>query len=318
VLFLGGHGDGWRGLMIDQNLGSALRVDKAESDAQCNARTMRCLEAAQACLDRHLQGTPEPANPRWDVLAIDACEMGNIETIGMLANHADILVVSEDLVPGDGYPYDRVLRDLRADPGQSPVDFARNLVSASRAYYRRAGRKGRLITQVALMSDGMPAFGEALVRLAQSLASAMADTTVFRAVDQAIHMARRFDETGSVDLVGFVRKLLDHPLPQEISSRCAAMLDAWTSMVIASAVPGSPDTANGLSIYAPLPNDAFDEAYVAMSNGFEFGLGIWPWFLASYYQRALGDRAHTNALIATMRATMEDAIKRGVYRPGSR
>ena len=316
VLFLGGHGNGWRGMLIDENLGLAQRVEKTETAAQCDARTMRCLEAAQACLDRRLQAAPAPANARWDVLAIDACEMGNIETIGFLARQADILVVSEDLVPGDGYPYDRVLRDLRANLAQSPVDFARNLVGAAQAHYRGTGRGGRAITQVALKADGLPAFADALMRLAQSLAGAMAEETVFRAVDYAIHMARRFRETDSIDLVGFVGRLLEHPLPDAIRGRCAAVLEAWASMVIASAVPGTLDTANGLAIYAPLADGEFDPAYVELSNGLELGLGIWPWFLASYYQRALGDRAEKNALVATMRATMQDAVERGVYRPG--
>jgi len=320
LLFLGGHGNGWKGLLLDQNIGRTYesapdRIQWPGPPEQCFARMARCRGAAQERVNQRIVEDANSTRKGYDVLALDACYMGNIEAIAGLAEHADILVVSEDLMPGEGYPYDRVLHDLRANPAQSPADFARHLVAAAQSYYGGAGRTHRPITQVALHSAELPAFAAALVRLTQSLVLAMDDDEVLRAIRHAINMAHRFGSTGNIDLKGFVQLLLARQLPGNIAGDCTAVLDAWNRMVFASAVPGTPASPNGLSIYAPGPRE-FDVAYIECSNGFAHHLGIWSWFLASYYLRVLGDDAQEHHLIKAIRNAMAEQMKRGAYVPG--
>lgn len=322
ILFLGGHGNGWKGFALDRNIGRAYertpaRIRWPGPPEECFARLARCRGMAQERINRHINANAKPVRTGYDVLALDACYMGNIEAIAGLAQFADILVVSEDLMPGEGYPYDRVLRDLRANPSQSPLDLARGLVGAAQAYYQDPRKGDRRITQVALRSAELSGFAAAFVRLTQSLGAAMDDEEVFRAIRYAINTAHRLARTGNIDLKGFVQNLVGRRLPANIATHGVAVLEAWNRMVIAAAVPGTSETSNGLSIYAPAPHK-FDVAYIESSNGFAHSLGIWSWFLASYYLRVLGDDAPEHPLIEAIGNTMAEQRKRGAYPPGPR
>ena len=49
-----------------------------------------------------------------DVVGADACLMAMIEVAGELASSTDFFVASQDLEPGDGWPYDELLTDWNA------------------------------------------------------------------------------------------------------------------------------------------------------------------------------------------------------------
>ena len=59
-----------------------------------------------------------------DVLGFDACLMNMIEIAYQLRGTAQVVVGSEELEPGDGWPYDRVLETLAATPTISPAELA--------------------------------------------------------------------------------------------------------------------------------------------------------------------------------------------------
>lgn len=301
LLVLGGHGNGWKGLLQDRNIGFEYqrtpgRVRLPGPLDECKARLVQSQLAAQACINERIETVAKPERPRYDVMAFDACYMGNLEAIVELSDHADILVVSEDLVPGEGYPYDRVLRELDANPAQSPVEFARRMVAVTGAAHAEPVRRARPIAQVALASDGLPPLAVAFARLAAALTAAMDDDAVRRAARYAINMAYRFGATGYIDLVGFVRKLGDHALPEPVRERCTDVLAQWQRTLIAAAVPGTPDGPNGLSIYAPAPRE-FDPAYIDTAARFRHGLSAWAIFLARYYLVVLGDEAPGHPLL---------------------
>jgi cysteine peptidase C11 family protein len=60
-----------------------------------------------------------------DMVGMDACLMTMLEVAYQIRDHAEILVGSE---PGDGRPYDTVLRDLAARPGMTARDLAATIV----------------------------------------------------------------------------------------------------------------------------------------------------------------------------------------------
>ena len=65
-----------------------------------------------------------------DILAFDACNMGDVEVAWDVASVedpaapgtplVDYLVASEETIDQDGYPYDDMFAPLAADPGRSP------------------------------------------------------------------------------------------------------------------------------------------------------------------------------------------------------
>jgi hypothetical protein len=313
LLFVSGHGQGWRGVLLDQNLGAAYltkpgRLKLPGPGAECDARMQRSQRAAQEKLTRSLEGAP--AGRPFDILAFDCCDMGNIEAIGYFAAHADIVVTSEDQVPGDGYPYAQVLADLNANLTQTPTDLARALVAQTKRRYAALQDGDPPVTQVAIASAGLPGFARAFGQLVQTLSPI---DSVLKTVQSALEGAYAFPPTGNIDLIGFVRLLLDGPLPEASRQAAQHVLAQWSRIVVATAVPGDARGPNGLSIYAPSPT-AFDPDYLRLINTLPWGLGIWSWFLASYYLKVLGTDSG-NALLETMQRTMQQMIRTGQYVP---
>ncbi len=295
LVILGGHGRGWRGALLDQNAGAALiaagRVAFPGTPAECTARWQVAHRAVQDCTDEHFangwaQAHTSPTK-RFDILAFDACYMGNLESLAAFAGEADTLVVSEDLQPGEGYPYADLIGRVKAQPEQTADELAAYLVSETKVYYGDLARR-RNVTQVALRTQAIPTLVSSFLELARCLDVSNADALA--AVQSALEHAWPFAPTGSVDLVGFVVKLLAHP-DSVVQAAAQSVLERWSSAMVAQAVRGGEDYPNGLAVYAA-PGGAVDASYVALAQ--QIGLGAWAEFLERY-QRASSQSAAGHA-----------------------
>ncbi|MBI4635692.1 MAG: hypothetical protein HY727_05025, partial [Candidatus Rokubacteria bacterium] len=81
-------------------------------------------DASADCLDnRELKAVLRHAHRvlghRVDLVGMDACLMTMLEVAYQLRDHARILVGSEELEPGAGWPHDRILADLTARPAMA-------------------------------------------------------------------------------------------------------------------------------------------------------------------------------------------------------
>jgi hypothetical protein len=315
LVFMSGHGGGWRGGFLDENLGMLNLAKKGRlrfpgPDDRCETHLRDCRFAVGEILNARRLARPRPSRP-VDVLALDACYMGSLEAVSFLANEAEVIVVSEEQMPAEGYPYDTVLAHLRDHPEQSPLEAASYLVSETKHFYDERA-PSRRIAQVAIASERLPAFVEALRGVVVALGG-MEDDAEFTVVRRAIQHSWSFPATGSIDIKGFLQKLEEHPRADVRAARATA-LERWDSLVVAASVGGTEDTTNGLAIYAPPAKD-FDVSYLDQSNQFRSDLGIWPWFLASYYLRLLGAEGPNHPLLLAIQATMRDMIRRGLYPP---
>ena len=114
------HGYGWRYFSHDYNADDTI--------------TMPELRAA-------LAGAGVPV----DILAFDACNMGDVEVAWDVASVEDpaapgtplvkYLVASEETIDQDGYPYDTMFAPLAADPGRSPVQVTDDMLRGWDTYY---------------------------------------------------------------------------------------------------------------------------------------------------------------------------------------
>jgi hypothetical protein len=286
LVILGGHGNGWRGALLDQNGGAALiaagRVAFPGNSAECTARWQAAHRVVQDCTDAHFakgwaQAHAAP-NKRFDILAFDACYMGNFEGLATFADQADTLVVSEDLQPGEGYPYAEVIRSVHGNPEQSADALAQYLVNATKLYYGDAARR-RNVTQVALRTKAVRPLIASFLDLAAHLD--VSNEAAFEALATALEQAWPYEATGSVDMIGFVMKLLAHP-DGGVRASAQAILERWSAAIAAQAVRGGEDYANGLAIYAP-PAGKFDPSYVTLAH--QIGLDAWADFLVRYHAR---------------------------------
>lgn len=103
ILILGGHGGGWKGLMVDQSNGN-------------DYLTMDELETA-------LQGTP-----RLSIVGFDLCMMANIEVAYQIRDWSLYMVASEEI--DRGWDYEDIFSHLQANPEISASDFCTFIVDS--------------------------------------------------------------------------------------------------------------------------------------------------------------------------------------------
>ena len=105
------------------------------------------------------------------LLGLDACLMANLEVAYQVRDSVDCMVASEELVPGESWPYDRIYGQLKANPDMTPKQLSSLIVKCYTAYYRENPPGGGDITQVALSLRGASQLAGAIDGLAAAILS---------------------------------------------------------------------------------------------------------------------------------------------------
>ena len=113
------HGNGWY-------KGAASAATKAISLDSETGSQVYTWQLGQA-----LAGTG-----KVDIYGSDACLMQMAEVAFELREHADFILGSEESVPGEGFPYDKLLQALVDEPGISPENLGIKAVEAYAAFYQ--------------------------------------------------------------------------------------------------------------------------------------------------------------------------------------
>lgn len=195
----------------------------------------------------------ESLGRKIDILGMDACLMSMAEVGYQLRDSVKLTVGSEEIEPEDGWPYDKILGALAAQPSMGPEELARIIVDKYVASYKSDDG----VTQSACNLDESENLAEAVDRLAAALIKKLTQPQVTAAVYQSRREVQVYDEdkTDYVDLFDFcelLKKKCDVP---EIKAGCGNVMKAVDRFVVRSAFKG-PDMKNshGLSIYFPLKN----------------------------------------------------------------
>lgn len=86
---------------------------------------------------------------RVDVLAFDACLMQMSEIAFEVKDGAEVIVGSEEIVPGSGYPYSLFLGAMADRPGMNAEEAGAATVDAFKAFYdAQRGRKGAQLSAI--------------------------------------------------------------------------------------------------------------------------------------------------------------------------
>lgn len=103
-------------------------------------------------LGKVLQKVTNEVGARINLLGMDACLMSNLEVAYEVAPYVDYIVASEESEPNNGWPYDRILARLVANPDMETSEFAAAIVDDYVQSYRDTGHPGP-ITQSALFAE---------------------------------------------------------------------------------------------------------------------------------------------------------------------
>jgi hypothetical protein len=217
-------------------------------------------------LQRALRRAGIGSRTRLAVLGFDACLMNMLEIAYQLRRETDFIVGSQQTEPGDGWPYDQVLRALNAGP--APESLARQIVRLYMRAYRAVGDSN--VTQSALRTDRAEVAVAAWSRLGATLTAAMGvHASAIRRARAAVQAYEYADYVDAVHLARLLGQLVRDPT---VRTRAQAFADAVQRCVVLSDCEGGAvRDSNGLSIWFPADRRQYLEFRAKYT-----ALGFWP------------------------------------------
>ncbi len=186
------------------------------------------------------------------VLGFDACLMNMLEIAHHLHYQVEFLVGSQEIEPGDGWPYDKVLRE--ANKNLPPRALASKIVDAYIRDYRQRGQQN--VTQSAIDLSKTPALVDAVNSLGDLLADALPD--IRPEVHRARLRAQSYEMSDYADLghtAALIAELVDN---RRIQTAAKSVVTRLRSCVVKSAKIGvGVDNSNGLSFWFPTVRDLY-------------------------------------------------------------
>jgi hypothetical protein len=208
-------------------------------------------------LKRVLQKAAKAHGRPIDVFGMDACLMNMIEVTYQLRGLVSNIVASQELEPGDGWPYDKVLGDLATKPAASGADVAKKITARYLASYTASDA----VTSGAVDVTRVEAAAKAVDTLASACIAVMGDDGEYAAFSKALTSSQRFDTKDFVDLGDFAAQIATRSGNTAVKQACKGVLAALTGgaspLVLAEGHKGAGlSRATGTSIYFPTAGDA--------------------------------------------------------------
>ena len=187
---------------------------------------------------------------KFDIIGMDACLMSMAEVSYQLRDAADFTVGSQEEEPGDGWPYDRVLKALAAKPSMSPRDLSKAIVHE----YLQSYGADEGVTQSAVDLTRIDDVAKAVDALSRALSAALADPAARGAIigvrGQVQEYTSPYDDY--VDIVDLCTLLTAQLASPAVQAACTALVDAVEDAVVAEGAKGAKVAhSHGLSIYFP-------------------------------------------------------------------
>jgi hypothetical protein len=220
-----------------------IAYDDGAADCLDNQELTRVLATAHRVLGRKV-----------DVVGMDACLMTMLEVAYQLRDHAHVLVGSEEVEPGPGWPHAAILSDLAKNPTMAPAELGATVVHRYVESYRHGGETA---TQSAIDLGQLDELVAAVDVLARRLLAGIKDATVAAAVCRARRRTLQFFEGLYVDLHHLAGHLARATGKGRIAEACCDVQrlidgEGARSPILAEGHCGeSMAPARGLSIYFP-------------------------------------------------------------------
>jgi hypothetical protein len=201
-------------------------------------------------MKRLLASTKKILKRKIDILGMDACMMSMAEAVYQLRDSVSLTVGSEEVEPGDGWPYDRILAKLTKKPTMVPDELATTIVNEYLASYpANAG-----VTQSACDLSKCGLLASTVDQLSDGLNSHLSDDAERAKIVECRIQTQAYDTPDYIDLYDFCYLLESKTGFDDIRAACSAVKNAIQrdGVVIRSGYKGgNVRHSNGLSIYFP-------------------------------------------------------------------
>lgn len=185
-----------------------------------------------------------------DILGMDACLMSMFEVHYQMRDAALYCVGSEEVEPGEGWPYNTILSSLVAEPSMTPRGLSTTVVDKYVKSYKAADN----VTQSACDITRVGIVGNALDLFAQALTDSLSRATVRMSILEARDQVQSYYTAHYVDIVDLCGLIREKRVGGEIKAACTSIIDSITErgMVMRSGWKGSDvKHSHGISIYFP-------------------------------------------------------------------
>jgi hypothetical protein len=180
------------------------------------------------------------------IVGFDACLMNMLEVVHHFRDQVEIIVGSQQTEPGDGWPYNMVLKQAKV--AQAASDLAHGIVQEYIDDYRRSGVAN--VTQSAVSTEGTQAVVEAVDALGNVLLSSI--NQVRDAIRTIRVYAQTFQMADYVDLIQLAELIMSNIDNGDIKSAAGDVIATTKACIIANGNYGSAvQNANGLSVWFP-------------------------------------------------------------------
>lgn len=232
------HGSGWR-----KEFSGISAKDISYDDRFNSQMTTEELGLAMKEIEQVL-------GQKVDIYASDACLMAMAEVAGEMAPHIRYFVGSQDLEPGEGWPYKEFLTEVTNNPSADAPDVAKALVQTFYASYSAGGSNPK--NDVTMSAWNMAEWGNftsAVRELGASIASLPASS---RSKNQrSINGSENYYESDYRDLQDFVAQLKRNGMSTTVNLAADTVGAAMRNLVVSNARSSSYRAAHGLSIWLP-------------------------------------------------------------------
>ena len=217
----------------------AIAFDDSAKDFLDNIEIKKILTATTKALKRKI-----------DILGMDACLMSMLEVGYQVRGSVGLTVGSEELEPGDGWPYDKILSVLAKKPTMSAQELARTIVKK----YLAAYGSGYDITQAACDLSKASTMADAVNALAKTLTAQLTNSTEKGTLLQVRRQVQSYDTPEYVDLYDLCALLGKQSQNAAVQSACQDVktVIATDKFVIETGTKGKRvANSHGVSIYFP-------------------------------------------------------------------
>lgn len=237
ALVLWDHGAGWK---ISRSTGGVIRgaLHDETSDS-----FMSLPDLASAVSDSGIH---------MDLINFDACLMAMYEIAYEFSGLTNYMVFSEEVEPGEGDPYDTILRELVNNPGMTASNLAKTTASKFKAFYQWLSR-----TCVTKSAVDMAKTAELHNKICE-LVQLMTDNMMFERpnIQSARDNSINYYYPENRDLGNFLTKLYNATSNSDIRIKINEIKNILSAMVISNEIyspyQGDPITdSSGLAIFLP-------------------------------------------------------------------
>ena len=244
MLILWDHGSGWKNMNLFQTF-KWVCYDNTNNDYITTIELRTALNSIYATTGKKL-----------GIIAFDACLMGMIEIGYEIRNYVDIMVASEETIPGDGFPYDDILISLSSNPTISKESLSSLIVNKYVQSYSGGSQGYADVTLSAVNLDNISILSTKVSELANLLINSF--STFKTQINNARNNALKFADSDYKDLYHFTSLIKSNISDISIQNKSQEVLDSFSSVIISEAHTSYYSNAHGLSIYYPWPANYYN------------------------------------------------------------